>query len=106
MRTLFSTLTSISFAFIPGTSTLTTISLSFSKMSTDGFHSVVDTAFSQSLSRNLPNLPGNMFSSRKGSHLISDMVLPPFRHSQRHVGYRPQVVEISQHCLRGNGKLS
>ena len=38
MRTLFSSFTSMSFAFIPGSSALTITSLSFSKMSTKGFH--------------------------------------------------------------------
>src|SRR5438046_345958 len=79
MRTLFSSLTSMSFAFIPGSSALSTTSLSFSKISTEGFHAVVDAGASQSLPKKPPNRAGSVLNSRKGSHLMSDIRLVSFQ---------------------------
>src|SRR5262245_52665659 len=68
----------MSLTFIPGSSALMTTSLSFSKMSTEGFHAVVESGDSQPLPKKSPNrtgsLPNSRLNSRKGSHLMSDTV--------------------------------
>src|SRR2546427_6039375 len=70
----------MSFAFIPGISAFTTTSLSVSKMSTEGTYVVVDSGSSQSLPQKASRV-GSVLNSRKGSHLMSDIVLSPFRSS-------------------------
>src|SRR5436309_301839 len=71
----------MSFAFIPGISAFTTTSLSVSKMSTEGTYVVVDSGSSQSLLPQKASRAGSVLNSRKGSHLMSDIVLSPFRSS-------------------------
>src|SRR5206468_11625775 len=53
--------------------------ISFSKISTEGFHAVVDAGASQSLPKKPPNRAGSVLNSRKGSHLMSDIRLVSFQ---------------------------
>src|SRR5215470_13247231 len=107
---LFSSFTSMSFAFIPGSSALMTTPLSFSKISTEGFHVVVDMGVSQSLPKKPPSRAGSVLNSRKGSHLMSDMVSSPFRDPFRssfaiwHSGFHdPQPYSVRAEIVRRHG---
>src|SRR2546422_3969814 len=68
----------MSLAFIPGISAFTTTSLSVSKMSTEGTYLVVDSGSSQSLPQKASRA-GSVLNSRKGSHLMSDIVFVSFQ---------------------------
>src|SRR5438128_9285826 len=63
-----------------GFAMFTTTSLSVSKMSTERTYVVVDSGSSQSLPQKASRA-GSVLNSRKGSHLMSDIVLSPFRSS-------------------------
>src|SRR5215831_17233224 len=65
------------FASRPGSSAWTTTSLSFSKISTEGFHAVVDTGASKYLPGKFPKRSVKVLKSRKGSHLMR-ATIPPF----------------------------
>src|SRR5213594_3267580 len=67
----------MSLAFIPGISAFTTTSLSVSKMSSEGTYVVVDSGSSQSLPQKASR--AGVLNSRKGSHLMSDIVFVSFQ---------------------------